>query len=95
MKHLEEHKTALTPGEKLRVAHACLVWGWDDHKVAQLMNVNPARVSEAVTAVRDALGETSAGLALLERRLNRQAAHDMGLRAVEDELSIGGETDAG
>ena len=46
MRHFEEHKTSLTPGEKLRVAHACLIWGWDDHKVAQLMNVNPARVSD-------------------------------------------------
>lgn len=50
-----EHKTALTPAEKLRVAVAVLVWGWDQHKVAALMDVNPGRVAEAVVAIRAAL----------------------------------------
>jgi hypothetical protein len=51
----EEHKSALTPGEKLRVAVAVLLDGFDQHKVAALMGVNPGRVNEAVMAVRKAI----------------------------------------
>jgi plasmid maintenance system antidote protein VapI len=51
----EEHKTALTPGEKLRVAVAVLLDGFDQHRVAALMGVNPGRVNEAVMAVRKAI----------------------------------------
>jgi plasmid maintenance system antidote protein VapI len=51
----EERKTALTPGEKLRVAVAVLLDGFDQHKVAALMGVNPGRVNEAVMAVRKAI----------------------------------------
>ena len=51
----EEYKTALTPGEKLRVAVAVLLDGMDQHKVAALMGVNPGRVNEAVKAVRKAI----------------------------------------
>lgn len=50
-----EHKAALTPQEKLRVAVAVLVWGWDQHKVAALMDVNQGRVNEAVKAVLRAI----------------------------------------
>lgn len=51
----QDHKTALTPAEKLRVAVAVLVDGFDQHKVAALMGVNPGRVAEAVVAVRNAI----------------------------------------
>jgi DNA-binding transcriptional regulator YdaS (Cro superfamily) len=51
----EEYKSALTPGEKLRVAVAVLLDGFDQHKVAALMGVNPGRVNEAVMAVRKAI----------------------------------------
>jgi DNA-binding transcriptional regulator YdaS (Cro superfamily) len=51
----EEHKTTLTPGERLRVAVAVLLDGFDQHKVAALMGVNPGRVNEAVQAVRRAI----------------------------------------
>ena len=50
-----EAKTALTPGEKLRVAVAVLVWGWEQHKVAALMDVNQGRVNEAVVAILHAI----------------------------------------
>ena len=50
-----EHKTALTPTEKLRVAVAVLIDGFDQHKVAALMGVNPGRVNEAVMAVKRAI----------------------------------------
>lgn len=51
----EEHITALTPGQRLRVAVAVLLDGFDQHRVAALMGVNPGRVNEAVAAVRLAL----------------------------------------
>ena len=51
----EEHKTMLTPGERLRVAVAVLLDGMDQHKVAAMMGVNPGRVNEAVMAVRRAI----------------------------------------
>jgi DNA-binding transcriptional regulator YdaS (Cro superfamily) len=51
----EEYRTALLPGEKLRVAVAVLLDGFDQHKVAALMGVNPGRVNEAVQAVRRAI----------------------------------------
>jgi 3-dehydroquinate dehydratase len=54
-----EHKTALTPAEKLRVAVAVLVDGMDQHRVAALMGVNPGRVAEAVVAIRDAIENVS------------------------------------
>jgi hypothetical protein len=50
-----DHKASLTPAEKLRVAVAVLVDGFDQHKVANLMGVNPGRVNEAVVAVRQAI----------------------------------------
>lgn len=90
MRRYEEHRVALTPGEKLRAAHAVLAWGWEDHRVAQLLNVSPERVSEAVTTIRNALGDDmTAGVSMLERRMLR----DVGLRAVEDALKE--EPDAG
>jgi hypothetical protein len=50
-----EPKVALTPAEKLRVAVAVLIEGFDQHRVAALMGVNPGRVNEAVMAVRQAI----------------------------------------
>ena len=50
-----EHRTALTPAEKLRVAVAVLIDGFDQHRVAALMGVNPGRVNEAVVAIRKAI----------------------------------------
>jgi hypothetical protein len=55
-----EHKAALTPAEKLRVAVAVLVDGFDQHKVAALMGVNMGRVNEAVVAVRQAIDPDNA-----------------------------------
>lgn len=54
-----ERKASLTPAEKLRVAVAVLVDGFDQHRVAALMGVNPGRVNEAVVAVRDAIEPSS------------------------------------
>jgi hypothetical protein len=50
-----EHKTSLTPAEKLRVAVAVLLDGVDQHRVAALLGVNQGRVNEAVAAVRQAI----------------------------------------
>jgi|SoimicMinimDraft_17_1059745.scaffolds.fasta_scaffold198999_2 hypothetical protein len=50
-----EHKTALTPQEKLRAAVAVLVEGVPQHVVAALFGVNSGRVAEAVTAIRRAI----------------------------------------
>ena len=52
-----EHKTALTPAEKLRVAHAHLIDGVAQDVLARLFGVNGGRVNEAVQAVRQALGD--------------------------------------
>ena len=60
---LKEHKTALTPQEKLRVAVAVIIEGVPQHVVAALMGVNPGRVAEAVVSIRNVIengtGETS------------------------------------
>lgn len=50
-----ETKTALTPIEKLKVAYAVLIHGWDQMEVASLMGVNLGRVNEAVMAIRKAI----------------------------------------
>jgi len=42
---------ALEPEEVLRVAHAHLVNGVSQQAIAQLMNINGGRVSEACTAM--------------------------------------------
>ena len=54
-----EHRTALMPAEKLRVAVAVLADGYDQHRVAALMGVNAGRVAEAVVAVRKAIDPDS------------------------------------
>ena len=54
---MKEHKTALTAQEKLRVAVAVLIEGVPQHVIAALMGVNPGRVAEAITAIREAIGE--------------------------------------
>ena len=51
-----DHRTVLTPAEKLRVSVAVLLDGFDQHRVAALMGVNPGRINEAVMAVRNAIG---------------------------------------
>jgi hypothetical protein len=53
---IEAHKTELTPGEKLRAAHAVIVNGVDQSIVAQIFNINIGRVNEAVQAIRQAIG---------------------------------------
>ena len=50
-----EHKTALTPGEKLRVAHTHLIDGVPQEVIARLMGINSGRVNEAIMAIRGAL----------------------------------------
>jgi hypothetical protein len=57
MKSYVEHKTSLTPAEKLRVAVAVLADGIDQHKVAALMGVNPGRVGEFISKIRRLLEE--------------------------------------
>lgn len=52
-----EHKTALTPQEKLRIAVAVLIEGVPQHVVAALFGVNPARINEAIKAVKAAIEE--------------------------------------
>ena len=49
---LSNLKSGLTPQEVLRVAHAHLVNGLDQHHLASLMGVNQGRISEAVQAVQ-------------------------------------------
>lgn len=56
-----EHRTSLTPQEKLRVAVAVIIDGFDQHKVAALMGVNPGRVNEAVQDIRKAIGIDNGG----------------------------------
>lgn len=50
-----QHKTALTPQEKLRIAVAVLVEGVPQHVIAALFGVNPGRVAEAVVAIKKAI----------------------------------------
>jgi hypothetical protein len=54
-----DHRASLSPAEKLRVAVAVLLEGFDQHKVAALMGVNQGRVAEAVGAVRKAIDPDS------------------------------------
>jgi len=53
---IEPRKTELTPGEKLRAAHAVIVNGIDQQVVAQIFNINIGRVNEACQAIRVAIG---------------------------------------
>jgi len=53
--HYAEHKTRLTPAEKLRVAVAVLADGIDQHKVAALMGVNQGRIGEFISKIRNVL----------------------------------------
>jgi hypothetical protein len=52
---IKEHRTSLTPQEKLRIAVAVLIEGVPQHVIAALFGVNPARVNEAVQAVKGAI----------------------------------------
>ncbi len=55
MNRYAESKTVLTPSEKLRVAVAVLVRGYDPAIVAELIGCTPALVFEAVMRVRLAI----------------------------------------
>jgi len=48
-------KTKLTPEEKLKVAYAYLVLGYDQHGLVALYGVNQGRINDAISVVRDAL----------------------------------------
>lgn len=52
---IKEHRTSLTSQEKLRIAVAVLIEGVPQHVIAALFGVNPARVNEAVQAVKGAI----------------------------------------
>ena len=52
-------KTALTSEEKLKAAYFHIVRGVDQHVLADMFNVNPGRIAEAVSAVRVAIGMPS------------------------------------
>lgn len=49
-----EPKTDLLPSERLKCAYFHLVRGWSQQDLADLFNVNSARVNEAIDAVRKA-----------------------------------------
>jgi hypothetical protein len=55
----QNHKTALTAQEKLRIAVAVLIDGVPQHVVAALFGVNSGRIAEAVATIRKALEEDS------------------------------------
>ena len=48
-----EQKVDLTPKERVQVAFGYLYLGIDQHMLASLFGVNPGRISETITAVRD------------------------------------------
>jgi len=50
-----EEKTKLTPDEKLRVAFGYLCLGMSQHQLVALFNVNPGRINDAISDVREVL----------------------------------------
>jgi hypothetical protein len=72
----------LTPNERLRVGVAVLINGWDTHKVAALLGVEPERVAEAVASLK---------LSLENMSTDRVGARLAGLEAVA--RSVGGQSD--
>ena len=56
MSRTTEQKTALTPDEKIIAAYLAEVSGVKHQDIAVALRVNMGRVSEAVTAVRAAVG---------------------------------------
>lgn len=72
---MEVHDRQLAAAERLRVAVAVLIDGWDMHKVAALLGVAPERVAEAVAAIKpvlsgppnDPVGSRLAGLEAVAR----------------------------
>ena len=54
-------KTQLTPEEKLKAAYFYLIRGVAQHVLADMFEVNPGRIADAITAVRAAIGETDNG----------------------------------
>ena len=44
----------LTPEEVLKVAHAHLIAGIDQHRLASMFAINSARIAEAVVVMREA-----------------------------------------
>jgi hypothetical protein len=56
MKRGFQQKAALTPREKLKAAYFHYVHGLDPHLLADFFNVKPARVDEAISEIRKAVG---------------------------------------
>jgi hypothetical protein len=54
-------KTALLPEEKLAAAHAHLVYGVNQHVLAMIYGVNPGRIAEAITSIRECIGLVKQG----------------------------------
>ena len=50
------HKTALTPKEKLKAAYFYEIRGVAQHVLADMFEVNPGRIAEALEQVRKAIG---------------------------------------
>lgn len=71
----------LSPNERLRVAVAVLINGWDTHKVAALLGVEPERVAEAVVSLKgslenqphDPVGRRLAGMDAVARAVGGQS----------------------
>jgi hypothetical protein len=83
MKAFEETKTTLTPSEKVRVAVAVLIDGWDMQRVATLMGVPVEQVIGAVNAIKQ-VAESDNDLLDFERRLRSRTA---GVSAVQRALT--------
>jgi hypothetical protein len=50
-------KTELTPREKIKVAYFYFVRGVAQHVLADMFEVNAGRINEAISVVREAVGE--------------------------------------
>lgn len=59
----QEPAPRLAPNDKIRICFAHLCLGIDQHKLAAMYGVNPGRVSEAVTAIRNAVLDMQEGSA--------------------------------
>jgi hypothetical protein len=59
MKRGHEQKTELTPKEKLKAAAAYEVYGVPQHALAFIFEVNPGRIAEAITSVRNTVNSVA------------------------------------
>lgn len=50
-----EHKTSLTPEEKIKAAYLHMIRGWDQQDIAIAFEVNIGRVNEAVSKIRQVI----------------------------------------